>query len=169
MFFQNWDGIIRVLIIGVLAYLALIVCLRLSGKRTLSKWNIFDFIVTIALGSALASVILTKDVPLGEGTLALALLVGLQFIITWLSVRSKFFQKLIKTEPTLLFEDGNFVCETMRRQRVTESEIRAAIRSKGIASLETVAAVVLETDGEFSVIKEISGESKSALQDVARK
>jgi uncharacterized membrane protein YcaP (DUF421 family) len=56
-----------------------------------------------------------------------------------------------------------------RRQRVTESEIRAAIRNKGIAAMEDVTAVVLETDGTFSVIKKSSGESKSALQDVIKK
>lgn len=169
IFFDNWEAIFRGLVIGVLAYFALIICLRLSGKRTLSKWNIFDFIVTIALGSALAAVILTKDITLSEGVLALGLLVGLQFVITWLSVRSDFIQRLIKTNPTLLFEDGEFICEAMRQQRVTESEIRAAIRSKGMAAIEDVAAVVLETDGTFSVIKKSFGESRSALQDVIKK
>ncbi len=51
MFFDDWFGIVRILIVGVLAYAALIIFLRVSGKRTLSKWNAFDFVVTIALGS----------------------------------------------------------------------------------------------------------------------
>jgi uncharacterized membrane protein YcaP (DUF421 family) len=62
--------------------------LRVSGKRTLSKWNAFDFVVTIALGSILATVLLSKDVRLAEGLTACALLVGLQFLNTWIAVRS---------------------------------------------------------------------------------
>ncbi|WP_231362619.1 hypothetical protein [Thioalkalivibrio sp. ALMg9] len=67
MFFGGWDGLLRTLVVGVLAYVALIVFLRLSGKRTLSKMNAFDLVVTVALGSTLATVLLAKDVALAEG------------------------------------------------------------------------------------------------------
>ncbi len=90
MFFDDWFGLIRILIVGVLAYASLVVCLLVSGKRTLSKWNAFDFVVTIALGSTLASVIVSRDVVLIEGVVAFALLIGLQFVITRLSVRFDF-------------------------------------------------------------------------------
>ena len=82
MFINDWFGLVRVFIVGLLAYIAVILWLRVAGKRTLSKWNAFDFIVTIALGSTLASVIISRDVPLMEGVSALGLLVGLQFVIT---------------------------------------------------------------------------------------
>jgi len=166
MFFDSWFGIVRILIVGVLAYAALIIFLRVSGKRTLSKWNAFDFVVTIALGSTLASVIISKDVVLIEGVIAFALLIGLQFVITRLSVRFDFVKKIVKAEPTLLFDKGEFLPEVMRRQRVTESEIRAAIRAKGLAAIESVEAVVLETDGTFSVVKKSANDSRTALKDV---
>ncbi|MEI8665572.1 hypothetical protein P4S81_12945 [Pseudoalteromonas sp. B28] len=82
MFFDDMQGLIRVLIIGVLGYVALVFWLRVSGKRTLSKWNVFDFVVTIALGSILASVIISKSVALLEGILAFVVLIGLQYLIT---------------------------------------------------------------------------------------
>jgi hypothetical protein len=82
------------------------VCLRVTGKRTLSKWNAFDFVVTIALGSTLASAFLSKSVALTEGILPVAVLVGLQFIITWLSVRFSSIRHLVKGEPTLLLDHG---------------------------------------------------------------
>ncbi len=166
MFFDNWFGIVRILIVGVLAYIALIIFLRVSGKRTLSKWNAFDFVVTIALGSTLASVIISKDVVLIEGVIAFALLIGLQFVITRLSVRFDSIKNVVKAEPTLLFDKGEFLNEAMRRQRVTESEIRAAIRSNGLAAIEDAEAVVLETDGTFSVIKKSFDDSRTALKDV---
>ena len=166
MFFDSWFGIVRILIVGVLAYAALIIFLRVSGKRTLSKWNAFDFVVTIALGSTLASVIISKDVVLIEGVIAFALLIGLQFVITRLSVRFDSIKNVVKAEPTLLFDKGEFLPEVMRRQRVTESEIRAAIRAKGLAAIESVEAVVLETDGTFSVVKKSANDSRTALKDI---
>ncbi|MEO5952961.1 MAG: hypothetical protein ABIQ44_10905 [Chloroflexia bacterium] len=87
MVFNNWESIGRLLLVGTLAYFALIVLLRVSGKRTLSKMNAFDFIVTVALVSTLASVLLSKDVPLAEGVITLALLIVLQHIVAWSSVR----------------------------------------------------------------------------------
>ncbi len=167
MFFDDWFGLIRVLIVGILAYGALIVLLLASGKRTLSKWNSFDFVVTIALGSTLATVIMSKDISFAVGIFALGLLIGLQFIITWLSVRYKWVEKLIKAEPTLLLDKGKFLREVMKRQRVAEGEVRMAIRAKGIAAVEEVEAVVLETDGSFSVIKKSKTDSRTALSDVS--
>ncbi|WP_319001061.1 hypothetical protein [Halomonas sp. SBBP1] len=87
-FFNGWGNLLRVIIVGVLAYAALVVFLRISGNRTLSKMNAFDLIVTVALGSTLATVLLSKDVALAEGAVAMALLISLQFIITWFSVRT---------------------------------------------------------------------------------
>nr|WP_228461896.1 YetF domain-containing protein [Paracoccus liaowanqingii] len=152
MFFDDWAGVIRTVIVGLLAYLALIVMLRASGKRTLSKMNAFDLVVTVALGSTLATVLLTASVPLVEGVVALALLVYLQYAITWASVRSDRFRALIKAEPTLLVHDGRPLEGAMKTQRVTRDEIDAALRSSGKTDLTQVKSVVLETDGSMTVI-----------------
>jgi len=166
MFFDYWFALFRILAVGVFAYAALIILLRVSGKRTLSKWNAFDFVVTIALGSTLASVIMSKDISLADGVFALLLLVGLQFVITRLSVQFDWVKNLVKAEPALLLDKGKFLPEAMRRQRVTESEILAAIRSAGAAAVEEIEAVVLETDGSLSVVKKSPNDSRSALEDV---
>lgn len=168
MFFDSWFDLFRVVVMGTIVYVALIICLRVTGKRTLSKWNAFDFIVTISLGSILASSVLSDSVALAEGVLAVVVLIGLQFLITWLSVRFDWVIDLVKAEPTLLFDRGAMLPEALRSQRVTESEVRAAVRSAGIAALEDVDAVVLETDGSFSVIKQSGSVSRSALQDIKR-
>lgn len=147
MFFDQWQGVWRVLIVGSLAYLSLVVLLRVSGKRTLSKMNAFDLIVTVALGSTLATVLLSKDVTLVEGIAAFGLLIGLQFLITWSSTRWEGVEHLVKAEPSLLFYPG-----MLRRQRVTEAELLAALREQGHATLAAVDAVVLETDGSLNVL-----------------
>lgn len=152
MFFDDWEGVGRVLIVGAVAYAALVAILRVSGKRTLSKLNAFDFVVTVALGSTLATILLSETVALVEGITALGLLVFLQAVITWLSVRWPRFQGLVKNEPTLLVRDGALLHGAMRRQRVTREEILAALRSEGMEDPACAAAVILETDGSISVI-----------------
>ena len=139
---------------GALAYIGLVLLLLVTGKRTLSKMNAFDLVVTVALGSTLATTLLSKDVPLLDGLVAFVLLIALQFIITWLSVRSQTVSGLVKASPALLAYRGALLRDAMRRERVVEAEVLAAVRESGAASLEQVAAVVLETDGSFSVISE---------------
>lgn len=152
MIFDSWDNILRVPLVGIFAYVGTVILLRVSGNRTLSKMNSFDLVVTIAFGSTLSTVLINGNVSLAEGLMAIALLVCLQFILTWLSVRSHSIAKLIKTKPTLLLRDGVPDREALRVARVTEDEIRSSVRQHGLGSLDQVAAVVLETDGSLSVI-----------------
>lgn len=166
MFFDDSHALIRVTAVALCGYAALIVLLRITGKRTLSKWNAFDLVITVALGSTFATLLLTQQVAYAEGVLALALLMGMQFAITWSSVRFKFMRALIKAEPVFLFRDGTYLAQAMRRERVTESEVRAAVRATGAAGMSSIAAVVLETDGSVSVIKNSSHTDDSALADV---
>lgn len=164
--FDSLPVLLRTIIVGTLAYITLIILLRISGKRTLSKWNAFDFIVTVAFGSILATVLLSQDTSLVQGVVGFGLLVLLQYLISWLSIRFGAVQGWIKSQPTLLLDRGTFRYDALRQQRVTEGEVRAAVRAQGVAALEDVEAVVLETDGSFSVIKRITGSSDSALLDV---
>jgi len=157
MFFDSWSGLGRVLIVGTLGYVALILILRVSGKRTLSKFNAFDLVVTVALGSTLATVLLSKEVALAEGVVALALLVSLQYGIAWASVRSEWLQSLVKSEPTLLLHNGRFLDAAMLQQRVSREEILAALRESGVSSPHRANSVVLETDGTISVVNSPQG------------
>lgn len=166
MLFSGWDSLLRILVVGVLAYVALVVFLRVSGKRTLSKMNAFDLVVTVALGSTLATVLLTKDVALAEGVAAFALLIGLQFVVTWSSVRARWVRRLATGEPLMLLYCGEFLPAAMRQARVNEDEVRAAVRSAGVDSLDQVRAVVLETDGSFSVVRPGEGGNGSSLVGV---
>ena len=166
MYFDSWQETVRVALLGTLAYAALVLLLRMSGKRTLSKWNAFDFVVTIALGSTLATVLSSKQVSLLEGVEALALLILLQFVVSWLSVKVPWVRRLVKADPTCLYCKGRYVSDTLKRERVTEAEVRAAVRSAGIASMEDVEVVVLETDGSVSVLRRTESGGSSALIDV---
>lgn len=159
VFFDSWATLLRTLVVAVLAYAVLILFLRVSGKRTLSKMNAFDLIVTVALGSTLATVLLNKDVALAEGTLAFALLIGLQFIVTWSSVRVRWVRRWVTGEPRMLYYRDELLSDALRTARVTVDEVEAAVRTAGLSALHEAESVVLETDGSFSVIKRRDGET----------
>lgn len=152
MLFDSLHDLGRVLAVGSLAYVALVTVLRVSGKRTLAKLNAFDLVVTVALGSTLATVLLSKDVSLAKGVLAFALLALLQFLVAWSALRFTAIEALAKSSPVLLLEDGAYRDAALRAERVARAEVRAAIRGAGIGDIGAVAAVVLETDGSLSVI-----------------
>ncbi|AJY51696.1 MULTISPECIES: YetF domain-containing protein [Halomonadaceae] len=166
VFFNGWGSVLRILIIGLLAYATLILFLRLSGNRTLSKMNAFDLIVTVALGSTLATVLLSKNVVLADGAVALALLISLQFIITWTSVRFRWVRRLVTGEPLMLLYQGEFLLTSLRKARVTQDEVLSAIRSSGLSDVADVEAVVIETDGSLSVVKRHAESSHSSLEGV---
>lgn len=164
--FSGWDGLFRTLVVGILAYVVLVLFLRITGRRTLSKMNAFDLIVTVALGSTLATVLLNKNVALAEGALAFALLIGMQFMVTWASVRMRWVRRLVTGEPQLLLYRGDFLRDALRSARVTRDEVRAAVRAAGLTELRDAEAVVLETDGSFSVVRRGDIGEASILQGV---
>jgi uncharacterized membrane protein YcaP (DUF421 family) len=164
---SSWESIGRLAFMSTSAYVGLILILRVSGARTLSQLNAFDFVVTVALGSILATVILNKSIPLTEGLAALGFLVLLQYIVSFLSVRFKTIRRVIKSEPVLLFYNGTFIHETLRERRITEDEVLQMLRSNGINKLDEIQAVVLETNGKYSVIKgSASDQHNSSLKNV---
>jgi uncharacterized membrane protein YcaP (DUF421 family) len=151
MFFQNWEGIVRTVIVGFLAYVTLVLFLRISGKRTLAKLNAFDLVVTVALGSTLSAILLQESVALAEGAVALALLIVAQFAVTYASVRWSRFASAVRAEPALLAKDGCFCKASMRRERITEGEALSAIRAQGGHEITDAKSIILESDGSLSV------------------
>jgi len=152
MFFDTWQDLFRILIIGIVSYVYLMIILRISGKRTLSKLNAFDLIVTVALGSTLSSVIVNKSISLTEGFLAMTLLVLLQYLVAYSTIRSKKIKSFIKAEPRLLFYEGDFRDDAMEDERIAKDEIMQVVRQQGMQEMDKVAAVILETNGKISVI-----------------
>lgn len=167
MWFDAWGDVARVLLVGSAAYVTLIVVLRISGKRTLAKLNAFDLVVTVAVGSTLATILLNSDVSFVEGVTALVLLAALQFLAAMVTSRLEAGRSVLTSQPTLLVSQGRFLDDAMRRQRVSVDQIRQAIRSSGQGDVRTVAAVVLESDGSLSVIGSDKIGDWSALAGVA--
>ena len=115
---DEWQQIVRAVVSAALLYGFVILSVRVSGKRSTSQMNNFDWVVTVAIDSLMASGILLKDVSLLESMIAIATLLGLQFLLTWLMLRWQPLEDLVRADPRLLFHEGEFLWEAMRRERV---------------------------------------------------
>lgn len=151
-FFDGWEPIVRILIVGTLSYVALLVILRTTGSRTLANLRTYDFVVTVAIGAVFGRTITAREIPLIEVVVALALLVVLQNLLSLLKGKSEAFASLLTDTPTLLYYRGECLHAALRTCRVTEADLYEIARQRGYASLEEVGAIVLETNGELSVI-----------------
>jgi uncharacterized membrane protein YcaP (DUF421 family) len=162
-FFRGWEPLLRIAVVGTLGYIGLLVLLRASGKRTLSQMSAFDFLITLALGATYGRVMTAQDVPVLELVLAFAVLIGLQYAVSWGRVRYERLAGAVSRPPRLLFYRGSFQREAMRQELVTEAELRTALREQGAGSHAGVEAVVLEPNGRISVIPRTGAGDGSAL------
>ncbi|MBD2312783.1 DUF421 domain-containing protein [Desertifilum sp. FACHB-1129] len=170
-FYNGFEPLLRIVVVGTLAYLSLLSLLRVFGKRTLAQLNAYDFIITIAIGSTLGRLITAKGVSLAESLTAFLTLIFWQYLISWLAVRFPKFNQLMTADPSLLYFQGQFIRKAMREQRVTQTQLLAAVRQNNIGSLQDVEAIVMESGGTIAVIKKDSaGEltEDSALRNIPK-
>ena len=165
-FLASWDTLAAVAVSAVVIYALLVAMLRLSGKRTLAKFNAFDFVVTVALGSMVATTILNDETSVAAGALGIALLIGLQMAVSYGVTRWRGVQQVIKSQPRLLYYRGEFQRDSLLSERVSTEEIRLVVRHQGYAKLDDLLAVVLETDGTMSVIGKDVSAPMDALSNV---
>jgi uncharacterized membrane protein YcaP (DUF421 family) len=167
-FYRGWEPLLRIVVIGTVGYAGLLLLLRASGKRTLSQLSAFDFLITLALGATFGRVMTAQDVPVAELILAFAVLIGLQYVVSWGRVRHERLAGLVSRPPRLLYYRGEFQRQAMRNELVTEAELRSALREHGSASFSDVEAVVLEPNGRVTVIPRGEVGDGSALQPLVQ-
>lgn len=107
-FWNGWEPILRILVVGTLTYLGLVLLLRLSGKRTFTRMTAFDFVIAITIGSAFGRILTAKSVSISESIATFVLLILLQTVFSYVEVHSKTFKKFTTPRPTLLFYNGEF-------------------------------------------------------------
>lgn len=156
LFLKDIGSLLHIGICALLSYIVLFVFIRISGKRTLSKLTAFDFVVTVSLGSILSSMMLGKS-PILEGAVALIVVIGLQYVLAYSAKKSTSLEKVLNSKPTLLYYQGSFIEEAMDREVVTREEVFAAVREFRMHNMAEVLAVVMEINGELTVVKKESG------------
>ena len=165
LFYQSGSELVRVGVTAVLMYIICVLFVSVFGKRSSAKMNNFDWMVTVAMGSILGSAVLLKKVVILEVALGLFILLMMQYLFTLMSVRVPMFRKLMKKSPTLLYYEGEFLLDNLNKERVTQEEVRTGIRSRGYPAQTSISAVILEPNGELSVIPKPGADVQNMLDD----
>ena len=165
---DGWQPLVRILVVGTLAYVWLVFLLRVTGPRNMSKMTTFDFVITVTLGSAFGRVLTAQEVAVADAIVAFALLVALQWVFASLRRRSDRFARLVDAPPALLYHGRRPVEAALRRHRLTESDLHSAARANGMGSLDDVEAVILQADGTLVVIGSSSMGDGSSVHPFVR-
>lgn len=148
----GWGAAAMAVVSALGIYLAMVILTRLAGLRSFSKISSFDFAVTVAIGSVLATTILSDDPPLARAAIALAALYGIQMVVAWLRTRSDAVCRTVDNAPLLLMDGKRILHENLRKAKLTEADLRGKLREANVLTPDQIRAVVMESTGDVSVL-----------------
>ncbi|MBJ6981741.1 MULTISPECIES: YetF domain-containing protein [unclassified Luteimonas] len=143
-----WEFMLR----AVAVYFMLLAMLRLSGKRTVGQFTPFDLLVVVLLGSAVQNALLGEDSSLLGGLLLAATLVACNWVVGFVTARSRRVEKLVEGSPVLLARDGVMFEPVLRAQNISRKDLEEALRDSGLPDVSGAALVTLEVDGTITVV-----------------
>ena len=144
-----------------IVYLFVVTALRLSGKREVGQLSVLELVVVLVISDAVQNSMVGENTSVWGGLVAVATLLALDFSLKALTRRSRKLREAVEGEPRLLVRDGRLLEKAIKEEGLEAEEVRAAVRSHGLARLEDVRLAVLETDGSISVIPQDSDASTS--------
>ncbi|WP_445664516.1 DUF421 domain-containing protein [Fodinibius sp. AD559] len=150
--FTSWYTVFMAIISTLGIYIFLILCTRIYGVRSFSKMSSYDFAITIAIGSVLASTILFRFPSLVHATVAMGTLFGIQMLVAHFRSNSSIMSKLVDNEPILLMKNTEIIEKNLKRAQVTHSDLRAKLREANVTQMTQIQAVVMESTGDISVL-----------------
>lgn len=143
------DAVLR----GVSIYVALLVIMRLSGRRTLGQMNAFDFVLLLIIGECTQQALLGEDFSITNSIILILTLVMMDIGLAFVKARLPRLDKALDGVPTVLVEDGEPLYDRMKMARVDEADILENARLKqGLASMREIRFAVLERTGDISII-----------------
>ena len=145
---NGWSIVARTVIV----YAALLVGLRLAGKRELGQMTPFDLVVILLIANAVQNAMVGPDTSVTGGLIAAAVLIAGNYGVALARERLPLLRRAVEGSPTLLISDGKFVTEHLRREGLEEDEVLMAIREHGVADVRDVRIAVLEVDGSISIV-----------------
>ena len=151
---MDWQQAAGIFVSALGVYLGLMFYTRLMGLRSFSKLSSHDFAMTVGVGSILASTVLSKDPSLLQGLTAMACLFIFQAIISMLRRKVKPIKKLVDNRAIILMAHGEYIFANLKEANLAKSDVQEVLRKNGLKNPSQVFAVVMETTGDMSVIKQ---------------
>ncbi len=136
----------------ITVYAALLVLLRLGGRRALAELTVIDLVVVLVLGSAVETAMIHGNLSLEAGLIAAGTLMVTNRLLSVAMLRSKRFRHSVGGGPSLLVHDGRPVEAHLRKAGLSLEDLRAALRSRGYDDLRDVRYAVYESDGTITAI-----------------
>lgn len=155
--FGDSSEILEVAFRGVIMFVYSVALLRIFGKRTTMTTASFDFIVTVALGSLLASTIVSTTRPIIHGMAGILALVALQWLISMGVSRSNTIQRIVVSPASILLRNGEIRRSNLMDERLSVDQLEQNLRQSGFASKKGIEAAILESSGSISVIGDTEG------------
>ena len=148
-----WELVIR----SVAIYVAMIIALRLFGKRQIGQFTIFDLVLILLVANAVQPAMTGPDNSLLGGLIIIAALVITDWFVALARARLSLVNRILEPRPTVIAEDGKWLSEAMEREDVTMDDAEMALREHGSTSVDDVELAVLEADGSISVVPKEHG------------
>jgi uncharacterized membrane protein YcaP (DUF421 family) len=145
---SGWSIVLRTVIV----YAALLLGVRLAGKRELGQMTPFDLVVILLIANAVQNAMVGPDTSVTGGLIAAGVLIVGNYGVAEARERLPWLRRVVEGTPTLLINDGKLVREHLRREGLDEDEVLMAIREHGVADVKDVRMAVLETDGAISIV-----------------
>ncbi|HEX8586504.1 DUF421 domain-containing protein [Pseudomonas sp.] len=135
-------------------YVALMVLIKIAGRRSLAELTTFDFVLLMIIGEATQQALLGDDFSLTNSVLVIVTLIALDVGLSMAKQRSRWMSRLIDGEPTIIVENGQLLHWRLRRARLVEADVMEAARSaQGIETLDEIKYAILERNGKISIIR----------------
>jgi uncharacterized membrane protein YcaP (DUF421 family) len=151
-----WELVLR----AVAIYIALLLALRISGKREVGQFTLYDLVFILLVANALQPAITGPDTSVVGGLILIVALVGLNYIVGKLDNLPRF-HRIFTPAPAVIVKDGQYLRDVMRREGVDEEEVEMAMREHGVVDLKEVQLAVLEPDGTISVVPTTSSVTRT--------
>lgn len=145
-------ALFEIVVRAALVYVALMVMLRMAGKRELGQMSVFDLVVVLIIANAVQNAMVGSDTSLTGGLIAAATLILVNRLVNRVAFRISWIDRGLTGSPTLLVHDGQLVNDHLIQEGVTVEEVMMGLREHGIDSLDEVQSAILEVDGTISVI-----------------
>jgi len=137
---------------ATIVYLAVVVLIRLIPKRNAGHVSPNDMLTLIVIGTLATDAIIAEDSTLADKLVMIGFIVVWSYLLDFIEYRVPAVRGLLRDQQTILVDRGKMVRRNMRREMVTEDELRAVLRKEGIDDLASVRSACMEADGEISVI-----------------
>lgn len=137
----------------LLVYFALLLAMRVAGKREVGQMKPFDLVTLLIISNAVQNAMVGQDSSVIGGLTAALLILLMNFAVSALRRRFGLAKQLFEGSPTLVVHDGHFISQHLRAESLCEDDVWQAMREHGVDEVGQVKSAVLEVDGSISIIQ----------------